>query len=650
MQETPLRLIIADDDLTHVNALRLALQSCAFALDIESVRTLRDFKKVSAKRKPDLAIVNATLPDGSADCLLSVPPENGPCPFIIMSTLHDEKLAVETLKAGALDFLVKSRETLSAMPRILARVLREWHLLQDKVRSEKAIHQAKLDWERTFDAVSDLICIIDSEGRILRSNRAMSERLHTRYQQLIGASCCQILHGKDVRPSTCPHRQTLADGAPHQWEDELEGIGGRFDINVFPLRDAAGKLIGAVHVARDITERKRTETERAHLKAQLNQKRTLEALGSLAAGISHDFNNILFGVMGYAELIRDCSVDPNTQHYGELIVSQCDRAADLVARIMTFSKSVVKKHAPIALPPIIQEVTRLLKNTFPKNIDVQLILTDPCRLIRGDVTQMNQVLLNLCTNARDAMAERGGTLEIRLDEVILNSEQVKQMLNVKPGRYVTLSVRDTGAGIAPEIMTKIFDPYFSTKAPGRGTGLGLATVQGIIQNHGGTITVESIVAQGTIFRMYFPALTTAKRKTTGTPRHLPATALTGTERIMIVDDETSVTHITEQGLGRLGYRVSSFNSSPRALAAFLEKPDDFDLIMTDQIMPTLSGLQLANQIHQSRPDIPIILCSGYTEITDATEFKAAQISVSIKKPLRYKDLAKTIRTVLDSKA
>ncbi|OGP59921.1 MAG: hypothetical protein A2V65_07090 [Deltaproteobacteria bacterium RBG_13_49_15] len=384
-------------------------------------------------------------------------------------------------------------------------------------------------------------------------------------------------------------------------------------------------------------------SEQIHLENKLRQAQKMEAIATLAGGIAHDFNNILSAVIGYAELIRfDLPAGSKASQNLTQVLTAGLRAKELVKQILTFSRQADQDQIPIEPHLVVKEALKLLRSTLPTTIEIHQDLT-PSGTILADPTQIHQVIMNLCTNAYHAMREKGGTLEVRMKPVALDSSLKKADSDLTAGKYVRLTVEDTGCGMPSEVANRIFDPYFTTKSEGEGTGLGLAVVNGIIKNHHGTITVSSEPGRGSVFTVYFPQIehgAGAERESHEAP--LP----TGTEHILFVDDEPTLANLGKRMLEILGYRVEVCTSATDALDLFRKKPERFDLIITDMTMPAMTGSELAMALLQVRPNIPIILCTGFSYGMSEEKAKAIGIREFIFKPFVQKDMATAIRKAL----
>jgi CheY-like chemotaxis protein len=370
----------------------------------------------------------------------------------------------------------------------------------------------------------------------------------------------------------------------------------------------------------------------------------MEAIGTLAGGIAHDFNNILTAIIGYSELsYQSTSGNKKQQHYINQVLVGCERAKNLVNQILTFSRQTEHALQPMNVGPIIKETVKLLRASLPSTIQIQLHLNAVEDSVLADPTQIHQVVMNLCTNAAHAMNEGGGlmTIELRNPPAVPGTEITSDQAG-KP--LLELVVRDTGHGIPPDIMNRIFDPFFTTKETGKGTGMGLSVVHGIVKDHDGLIQVESSINQGSIFRVFLPLL---KEKMNKPKLETPFLSPTGNERILWVDDEPALTELGTKLLTLLGYDVKATSSSKEALEWFRDRPDDFDLVITDMTMPYLTGLELTREIIHIRWGIPVILMTGFSEELTVEVLKTAGIKELIRKPFHRDQLAREIRRILD---
>jgi PAS domain S-box-containing protein len=388
------------------------------------------------------------------------------------------------------------------------------------------------------------------------------------------------------------------------------------------------------------------EKEKEKLTAQLRQAQKMEAIGTLAGGIAHDFNNILSAILGYAELASfGIGENDKVKYYLEQSMLAASRAKDLVQQILTFSRQTKQELKPLNIKPIVKEGLKFLRASLPSTIEIREDIEEELGTIEADSTQVHQVLMNLCTNAAHAMEKNGGALEVSLSKLDIKGETSSAAQEIEPGSYVRLRVTDTGHGMHPEILERIFDPYYTTKEGGKGTGLGLAVVHGIVKSYGGAITVSSEVGKGSTFDIYFPRIGTVDFSSKGEEGEpLP---LGGHERVLFVDDEEGIVEVGREILEYLGYEVVAKTSSTEALELFRGHADRFDLVITDMTMPNMTGDKLAQELIRIRPEIPIIICTGFSEHITEEKAKTIGIREFAMKPLVIRDLAKAIRRALD---
>ena len=395
----------------------------------------------------------------------------------------------------------------------------------------------------------------------------------------------------------------------------------------------------------DVTEHRRADEALRQSERLLRQAQKMEAIGTLAGGIAHDFNNILTPILGYTEMaLMASSSHPSVRANLEEVLKASHRARSLVRQILTFSRQTEQEYKPIRLGPIVNEVATLLKGSLLRVIELRCNIQTDHDIVRADPTQIHQVLMNLCTNAAHAMREKGGVLELGMQKISLDSRTRGPLSRLKPGSYVELSVSDTETGMDRATLDRIFEPFFTTKQHGEGTGMGLAVAHGIVAALRGTITVESEPGKGSTFRVVLPLI----EKTGETKSQAEAPLPTGTERILFVDDEPGITSMVGQMLTGLGYSPATCLRTQEALAMFRDAPDQFDLLVTDQIMPVMTGLELIREVRKIRPRMPVIMCTGFSKTVSEAELSEAGVRELVMKPIVLRQLAETIRKVLDS--
>jgi PAS domain S-box-containing protein len=455
--------------------------------------------------------------------------------------------------------------------------------------------------------------------------------VHPDDREVLKAALARAI-GQDV-PYETEYRAVWPDGSVHY-------IIARAKL----FRDPTGQAVRVKGLAWDFTERKRAEEEKEKIETQLRQSQKMEAIGMLAGGIAHDFNNILQPIIGYTEM-ELLELSPSSPLRGSLerVLNASLRAKELIRQILAISRSTQEQQRmPADISSIIQEALNFLRSSLPTSIEMRQKIRKGVAL--ADQTQIHQVLMNLCTNAAHAMDGKG-ILEVRLSPVDLSQNDLDDQLKVdlKPGAYLRLTVSDTGCGMDAETMERIFDPYFTTKEVGKGSGLGLAVVHGIVKRHGGAVTVRSEPGTGTTFSVYIPRIETATPIPIETPREAPI----GTESILLLDDEQTIVEMGTAILEELGYKVTTETDSLRALEVFSARPNEFDLIITDYTMPNLTGLDLAKKIRRLRPDIPILLCTGFSEKITPNSVKELGIGL-LMKPYGMGQISEAVRKILDA--
>lgn len=513
----------------------------------------------------------------------------------------------------------------------------------ERKRMEEALRQAEKKYRGIFENALMGIYQITLDGRFISVNPA--------FARILGYdSPDELVDGiTDIGQQIClepAHFSTILGLLKKQ--DKVQEFETRFfrkdgttawiSLNVQAVLNETGEIKYLEGTAQDITDRK-------SLEARLIQMQKMEAIGTLAGGIAHDFNNILTPIIGYSELVLGQIEEGSPLRDNIMQVIQSGlRAKDLVKQILTFSRQAEQGCKPVQLSNIIKEMLSLLRPTTPSTIQIRVNI-DPdaaLSLVIADPTQMHQVLMNLCTNASHAMREKGGTLEIGLSRVSLDSDAANRY-SVEPGRYLLLSVSDTGHGMDEEIMRRIFEPYFTTKGPFEGTGLGLAVLYGIVKSLHGGIAVFSEPGKGTTFQVFLPTDEWIETSFTGAA---PIAPIMGEGRVLLVDDEKVILDVMAEMLERMGFEVKRKYSGLGALEAFRTQPDNFDLIITDQTMPQMTGADLAKEMIKIRPNIPIILCTGFSDIIDENRAKQIGIRGYLMKPVSFADLARMIHNVM----
>ncbi len=487
----------------------------------------------------------------------------------------------------------------------------------------------------------NIVIITDFRRRIVYVNPAFERITGYSGALILGQPANVLVHGQHPPRFIKNIWHTVRKGS--QWTGRLtnrkkDGHLYRVEANIIPVLGQEGQIKNFVAVLRDVTQEER-------LAARLRQAQKMEAIGTLAGGIAHDFNNILTALLGFSELGQmSCDNDAKAREHFAAIYDSGQRAKELVAQILTFSRFSEENHKPIFLHAIVKEALKLLRSTLPTTIEFK---TDICQeniYVMADATAIHQIMMNLCTNAAHAMEGRGGTLTVKLEQVTLTSRESSLHCPVKAGPHLKLTVGDTGHGMTRDTLDHIFEPYFTTKKKGQGTGLGLSVVHGIVQSHGGMVNVSSEPGQGTTFEVYFPVAVMKPKAVESGHKSIA----NGNEHILFVDDELMLVNLVRQMLTKLGYSVTAFTDSREALTEFSASPDSYDVVISDMTMPHMTGDALAKSIFEIRPDIPFILCTGYRNKIDQARITQLGIHTLLTKPFSMAGIAKSIRSSLDA--
>ncbi len=517
-------------------------------------------------------------------------------------------------------------------------------MLQQRNQAESALRESERDYRELVQSANSIILRMDTDGKVIFFNDYA--------QKFFGFSNAEIL-GKSVVGTIVPEKDrsgfdlalmireivTHPERYVSNENENLRRNGERVRVAWMnrAIYNNEGEVKEILCVGIDVTEK-------WQLEKRLAQAQKMEAIGTLAGGIAHDFNNILSAIMGYTELsLIDMPSDSPLRKNLQQILKAGSRAKELVQQILTFSRQHDPELQPVKISLIVNEALKLLRASLPSTIQIQHRIQSNLAVF-SDPTNVHQVLMNLCTNASFAMRENGGILGVTLTDADLDAQFAKHHPGITPGKFVKLTVSDTGYGMSPAIIERIFDPFFTTKSKGEGTGMGLSVAHGIVKGQGGAITVESTPGQGSVFDVYLPAIETEVLSSKDSEEMM----VTGTEKILFVDDEDFQADIGQKMLTRLGYRVTARTSSAEALEVFRQNPDEFDLVITDMTMPTMTGDVLARKLLAVRPDIPIIACTGYSEKISPEIIQEIGIKELAMKPVVMTDIAQMIRRVLDA--
>jgi PAS domain S-box-containing protein len=551
--------------------------------------------------------------------------------------LHKKKDGTEIIvDIAAGPFMLKNRKLMFARLRDIT----------DHVKSEMALRDSEERFRIAFHTSPDSINFNKMDGTFVDINEGFTELTGYSREDVIGRSSIEINIWDNIEDRNTMLKVLQECGQVENLEANFRMKDG--SIKTALMSASIIQLNGEPHIlsiTRDITNRKNAEREKAKLEAQLRQVYKMEAIGTMAGGIAHDFNNILTIIVGNADLAKFVTKEdsPGSKNI-DRILEASGRAKEMVGQILAFSRQA--KQDLLAVKPhlVFTETLRLLRSTIPSTVQIQQKIDPQCRTISADPTQLNQILMNLCANAVHSMDEKG-VLKISLHEVELGEEETSLKGNMQPGTYTMLSVSDTGKGMSQEVKERIFDPFFTTKEVGEGTGMGLSVVHGIIEGHGGLITVDSTPGEGSTFKVYFPVVDDSVMP----KRDIVPLRNKGDEHILFVDDEKSLVELAVEMLQLHGYTVTSKTNSVKALETFAADPDNFDLVITDQTMPNMTGDELSSELFKIKPGVPIILYTGYSSKISAEMAKELGIAEYFLKPFDMEHLVRSVRKVLDSK-
>jgi PAS domain S-box-containing protein len=526
--------------------------------------------------------------------------------------------------------------------------------LQRDMAERKQSESALLESEERFKALADT-----SPLAIYMSTGIEQEAVYINptFTKLFGYTMEEVPTVGKWYPLAYPdekYRSQFVEG----WQEKVEkAIETNSEIApmeaLVTCKDGSKKIIswGFINIGKqswafglNLTKQKQAEEEKFNLENRLQQAQKMEAIGTLAGGIAHDFNNILSAIIGYTEMARDDS--PNESSVAkdlDNVLEASTRAVSLVKQILSFSRQDETEYILLQPASIVTKAVTLLRPSLPTTIKITQDIDTKTGLIFGDPTQIHQILMNLCTNAFHAMEDTGGILDLSVKEIDLSSEDLTREPHIDAGTFIQLSVGDSGAGIPLEVRDKIFDPYFTTKEVGKGTGMGLSIIHGIVKSYGGFITLNSELEQGTVFHVFLPVVNKEELPAREATQQIPV----GIERVLFIDDEDVLADMGKNMLERLGYHVTVRKSSLEALETFQNQPDQFDVVITDQTMPGMTGIDLTRRMLQIRPDIPIILCTGYSSIISEEKAKSVGVREFALKPVGKRDIAMLIRKVLN---
>ncbi len=516
--------------------------------------------------------------------------------------------------------------------------------------AEDKLSESEARYRSVFSTAGSVIVCLDQSYRIIEWNLAAENIFGYRRDEVIGKNYLQLIVDPDYALLVEKDFKKVLNGlATEHFEYRTitsDGEGKYLLWNVTGLTDSGRSNKGLIAIGQDLTESKRAEKEKALLKLELMQSQKMESLGTLAGGIAHDFNNILSVIMGYTEISMGGVNTPELIENMNQVLKASLRARDLVHQILAFSRKTETSKSFVEVVRIVQEAVKFMRASLPTSIKLDFKHDKELALVCVNPTQINQIVMNLCSNAAHAIGNRQGYIDIGLKDVIVNQE-VGEQERIEPGEYQQLTIRDSGDGIGTDIIGRIFEPYFTTKKSGEGSGMGLAVVYGIVKSYGGFVNVGSEEGEGTTFDIYLPvgqAADVSVRK-----QIEKAESLRGNERVMFVDDEPALVDLWDMVLKAAGYKVESFKESLQAFDAFKENPDKYDIVVADINMPNMTGLSLLKGMREKREGIPVILCTGYTGIAKEEVLNSSGVDALLIKPVSKNKMLRTIRTIFDKR-
>jgi two-component system cell cycle sensor histidine kinase/response regulator CckA len=630
---SPSKILIADDE--HVGRELMEALLISQGYDLAFAANGSEALGKAIEWVPDLVLLDVMMPDmdGYEVCRrMRGHPTLAEVPIIMLTALDDKDSRLRGIEAGADEFISKpfDRTELRARVRTITRLNRYRGLM---------LERSKFDGVVEFSP--DGILIVDANGSICVANPAASQMLQLPDgDALVGRTVASLFAGDQADQVQAELKNVLADKSKTAlWESQFQ----RFDSKLFPVEISArsfpwGDGQSAVQMnVRDITEKKKLE-------AQFLRAQRMQSIGTLAGGIAHDLNNVLTPILSAVQLLRYKLPDESNRRLLDTLENSAERGANIIKQILAFARGREGERKILQIKYLVSEIENIIKDTFPRSIQIQTAFASDLRPVLGDATHLHQVLMNLCVNARDAMMPQGGHLKIEVDNLQLDEAQARIHADAVPGPYVVLSVSDSGSGIAPEILDKLFEPFFTTKEVGKGTGLGLSTVLGLVKSHRGFVTVESQVRKGSCFRVYLPAAEQAESPMgEPKPRDLPRGR---GETILIVDDESAIREITQATLERFGYQVLAAKDAVEALALFSQQHKSINLVLTDYIMPLMDGTTYIRILQKLHPAVRITVMSGSLEKDKMTDFLEATRIPFIVKPFTAETLLTTVQRAL----
>lgn len=648
MTKKPIHVLLVEDEPAHAELVQRAFEARNESIQFSVAENLAQARSYlnNGLESPSLIIADWLLPDGKGIDLLPADREAFPFPLVLMTSYGNEKVAVEAIKAGALDYVVKSEAVLADMPYIVERALRQWENYLERQRAEEALHRSELRLRRITDNMLDVIIQIDASGVIDYISPSCQSVLGYQPEELLGRALAELIEPEDRAALTDVLKVKSEDLNLGQLEYRCRHARGHMvwlEAVGKVILNKSGQIEEVILTNRDITERR-------YLEEQLNQARKLQAIGQLAGGIAHDFNNLLTVIISYCDILLNYPAeDPELRRTEiEQIMEAGLHAAALTQHLLAFSRRQNLELQTLDLNEAINNTLKMLPRLIREDIELHTELQSQLGKMKADPGQLEQVLMNLAVNARDAMPQ-GGTLTIATKDVYLDENYSKRHLEVLPGQYVLLAVSDTGVGMDAQTQSHIFEPFFTTKEVGKGTGLGLATVHGIVKQSGGHIQVQSEIGKGTIIKIYFPQVESELPEATDSLPYNSKASLRGNETILLIEDDYRVRQITREILQSQHYTVLEADGE-EALQISQQYSGKIDLLLTDIVMPKRNGREIAEELLMVRPGLKVIYMSGYTDDIIIQHGISEGELTFLPKPFTPKSLVEKVRKTLDSRS
>jgi two-component system, cell cycle sensor histidine kinase and response regulator CckA len=647
----PLNILHLEDDPDFSALLRSLLEREGIAAELVVVSTRAEYERAVAENKFDVVLADYLLPDYTGiEALQFFRQQCRETPFLLISGTIGEQAAIDSLRAGATDYVLKGWP--DRLIPALRRAVQEATERRQRRQAETELHRREKYFRAVTENTLDILTILNREGIYLYNSPSLKRVLGYHPNELAGRNAFRLVHPDDLDKV----QHAFAKAIEHP--ESTVRLEFRFlhQDGTWRYLEAVGQshiddpeIAGVVVNSRDVSDRKLAEDGVRDLEDQLRQSQKMEAIGRLAGGVAHDFNNILTVIHGHASLLlQNANLAPSGMRSAQQITEAADRAAGLTRQLLTFSRRQVMQPRRLNLNELVSNMTNMLGRILGEDIALQVNYLSQRASIEADPSMIEQVILNLVVNARDAMPQ-GGMLTLRIAATEVGGETASRRPDLRAGKFICLSVTDRGCGIPPQDLGHIFEPFFTTKEVGKGTGLGLATVYGIMKQHHGWIEVESQVSHGATFKVYFPQLDIETEPTHPAEEPAPGAICGGAETILVVEDEAPVRELVCQLLSAYGYKVLQAESGRKALEVWKTCREQVDLMLTDLVMPDkVNGRQLAEQLWADRPELKVIFTSGYSAEVVGKEFVLQPGIHYLQKPYPPGTLAAKIRDCLDA--